>query len=172
MTTALTLPDWTGQTVAVLACGPSLTQDAVEALSEHRMVAVNHACRLAPHADMLVAMDAGWCDEWRAFEGLRVTAVEDPELDAMHAGARWETVRIAPGHEIEIHNSGLAAIRLAAQAGAAKIILVGFDWPARPGHFYDDEVDTGGYVGLAEGLAKIAAELTAHGVAVELYAHV
>lgn len=157
--------EWAGATVAVLGAGPSLTADAVEALQVDRIVAVNFACRLAPEADMLVALDGNWPQELREFAGLRVTGVEDPELDALYVGPRWERVQLAPGHEVEIHNSGLAAIRIAAQMGAQRIMLFGFDHPGRRGHFYDDVEHE--YFGLAEGLAQIAAELTARGVTVE-----
>ena len=56
--------------------------------------------------------------------------------------------------------------------GATRIILAGFDPEAR-GHFYDDEVDTGGgpdpYIGVATLLKTIEAELVGQGVAFERY---
>lgn len=161
--------EWQGATVAVLGCGPSLTPEAVELLRHHFVIAVNHAAAVAPWADMLVALDVGWPAEWREFVGLRVTGCEDAELDALYVGHRFHRVSTARG-EIEIRNSGLEAIRIAAEMGASRIILVGFE-PEQPRHFYDDEVDTGGpYPGVAEGLAQIAAELAARGVVVERYA--
>ncbi|HEY0823057.1 MAG TPA: hypothetical protein VGD76_04655 [Ramlibacter sp.] len=161
-------PIWTGQTVAVMACGPSLTSALAESLREHRTIVVNDACKVAPWADMLVALDAGryWTQEMREFAGLRLTGIEDDGLDAHYIGHRFERVTLAPGHQVEIRNSGLAAIRIAGEMGAARILLAGFD-PEQPGHFYDDQVDTGEYVGLAAGLRQITAELAARGVTVE-----
>ena len=169
MTTAWKIPpDWQGQTVAVLASGPNMSQEVADALREHRRIVVNYTHRLAPDADMLVAMDGNWPQEYRDFAGLRVTGVQDDDLDALYIGPRWERVQLAPGHEIEIHNSGLTAVRIAALMGASRIIMAGFD-PENPRHWYDDHVDTGGYVGLSQALQAIEAELTAKGVIVERY---
>ena len=159
-------PDWQGQTVAVLASGPNMSQEVADALRKHRRIVVNFTHRLAPNADMLVAMDGNWPQELRDFAGLRVTGVQDDDLDALYIGPRWERVQIAPGHEIEVHNSGLTAVRIAAQMGASRIILAGFA-PETPGHWYDNQQDA--YTGVAQGLAAIEAELTARGVIVEHY---
>lgn len=162
MTTPWTItPQWTGQTVAVIACGPGLTAEAVEQLRKHRTIVVNEAHRLAPWADMLVAMDGNWPPAWREFNGLRVCGVQDQDIDALHAGPFWERIG-----SMEFRNSGLAAVRIAAALGASRIILAGFS-PETPGRFYDDEVDTGQYAGVAEGLRQITAELTARGIVVE-----
>jgi hypothetical protein len=163
-------PLWPGETVAVMACGPSLTKAVAEAMRENRAIVVNDACKLAPWADMLVALDAGrhWTREMREFAGLRLTGIEDEALDAYYIGHRFERINLTASHQVEIRNSGLAAIRLAGEMGAARIVLAGFE-PEQPVHFYDDEVDTGEYVGLAAGIAQITAELKARGVAVERY---
>ena len=162
-------PDWQGQTVAVLASGPNMSQEVADALREHRRIVVNFTHRLAPDADMLVAMDGNWPQELRDFAGLRVTGVLDDDLDALYIGPRWERVQMAPGHEIEVHNSGLTAIRIVAQMGASRIILAGFD-PENPRHWYDDEVDTGNvYTGLSKALEALTAELQAKGITVETY---
>lgn len=158
-----------GQTVAVLACGPSMSQQLADSLREHRTIAVNEAIRLAPWADMLLALDGNWPQAFRDFAGVRLAGIEDDTLDAFYIGHRFDRVTIAPGHQVEIRNSGLAAIRIAAEMGASRILLAGFDHPARPGRFYDDEVDTGEYIGLAAGLVQITAELQAQGVSVERY---
>ena len=39
--------------------------------------------------------------------------------------SRWGAVRLAPGHEIEIHNSGLTAVRVAADG-----CVTGSSWRA------------------------------------------
>lgn len=162
---------WPGLTVAVLASGPSLTPELVARLrrAADRVIVVNGAHRLAPWADVLVALDGNWPDEFRAFEGMRITAVADDSLNALYIGPRFETIRLAEGHHIEVANSGLTAVRLAAQLGAGTIILAGFDWPAQEGHFYDDPPEV--YPGNVEGLAAIVAELTAAGVTVRAATH-
>jgi hypothetical protein len=160
--------EWAGKTVAVLASGPSMSADVAKALRKHKTIAVNFAVRAAPWADMLVALDGNWPQELRDFAGIRVTGVADDTLDARYIGMVSETLILAEGHVINIRNSGLAAIRVAAGMGASKIILAGFD-PEKRGHFYDDEVDTGVYIGVAIGLERIITEMTARGIVVERY---
>lgn len=164
-------PDWQGQTVAVLASGPNMSQEVADALSGHKRIVVNQGYRLAPDADMIVAMDGNWPQEYRDFPGMRVTGVKDDDLDAFYIGPRWERVRLENGAEVEIHNSGLTAVRIAAAMGAKKIILAGFDGfsPGERVHYYDDEIDVGAYVGVTIGLKKIIAELAAQGVTVERF---
>jgi hypothetical protein len=172
MTTPWTITaQWPGQTVAVLASGPSLTPALAQRLRlrVHRTIAVNHAHRLAPWADMLLALDGGWPDEYRHFAGLRVTGVADAELDALYIGPRWERVTLSPSHTVEIRNSGLTAVRVAALMGARRILLAGFDHASTTAHFYDDG-DGLGYPHLREALAALTAELHAQGVAVEVVA--
>jgi len=73
----------------------------------------------------------------------------------------YETVTIGPGHVTEIRNNALAAIRIAALAGAAKILLLGFD----PERYEAIHAHTGFY-GLVQGLEQIIAELRGKGVTV------
>jgi len=164
-------PQWQGQTVAVLGTGPSLTPEVLEVLAGCPLIAVNEACRVVPHADMLVALDGNWPQEMREFAGIRLTGIEDDTLDAFYVGHRFMSVTIGVGHIVEIRNSGLEAIRIAAQLGAARVLLVGFDaaFGGPQTHFYDDEVDTGEYVGLVAGLKQITAELAARGIVVERF---
>jgi hypothetical protein len=158
--------EWAGQTVAVLASGPSMSAEVAQALREHRTIAVNYTHRLAPWADMLVGMDGNWPREWREFAGWRVCGIEDDTLDAFYVGHMSERVTLAAGHTIDFRNSGLAAIRIAARMGASRIILAGFE-PENPRRWHDDEVDSGELVGVAAGLAQLRAELAAAGVVVE-----
>ena len=161
--------EWAGKTVAVLASGPNMSADVAKALRKHKTIAVNFALRAAPWADMLVALDGNWPQELRDFAGIRVTGVADDSLDARYIGMVSETLILAEGHVINIRNSGLAAIRVAAGMGAPKIILAGFDPEKKGRHFYDDEVDTGEYIGVAIGLERIIEEMKARGIVVERY---
>jgi hypothetical protein len=147
--------EWAGQRrVAVVS--PAANISAVDA---DRVIVVNAAASLLPDADMLVALDARryWPREWIEFAGMRVTGCADPELDALYIGHRCERVRVGRAN-LEVTNSGLAAIRIAAGMGAREIVLHGF----RP----NDAQPAEAYVGVAEGLAQIVAELTAAGIVV------
>lgn len=175
MTTPWKVPMWQGQTVAVLASGPSMTQELADSVKHLPRIAVRRAVRLAPDADMVLALDGppneGFWPELEAsgFAGIRVCGVEC-DLDAMYLNIPHERITLGPGHVIESRNNGLAAIRVAAMAGAAKILLLGFD-PERNGHFYDDLTDPGyageWYPGLTAGLAALIMELRGKGIEVE-----
>lgn len=154
--------EWAGETVAVLAGGPSMTEQLAERLRAHRTIAVNHAHRMAPWADMLLALDGNWPQAWREFPGMRVTGVKDDTLDALYVGQMFEMVTLRAGHVVLIRNSGLAAIRVAARMGSAQIILAGFE-PEKWTPSFEGEPNP--YVGVAEGLEAIRAEL--RGVIVE-----
>jgi hypothetical protein len=171
MTNKFNPPDWSGQEVAVLASGRSLTAELADSVKHLRRIAVRRACRLAPDADIVLALDAppnfGFWDEIHDVAGIRVCGVPVDELDAYHVHIAHERVAIAPGHVLEVRNNGLAAIRLAAMTGARKIVLVGFDAPPY-GHFYGDaDPDWDQYPGLEAGIVAITAELAAAGVLVE-----
>lgn len=164
-------PIWKGETVAVLASGPRMSQEVAESLRCHRTIAINFTCRLAPWADMLVALDLGHpiLKEAESFAGMLVCAHPKDGLDALCAGEQCELVETGPGKYSVIMNSGLAAIGIAARMGAAKIILAGFDPSARR-NFCDGEMDIDGldpYAGVEYRLATMVAELRADGVVVE-----
>lgn len=165
-------PKFAGQTVAVLASGTSLTQEAADSVKHLPRIAVRRAFRLAPDADMLIALDGppnhGFWDESRDFAGTRICGVEC-ELDAMYVCIPHERVTLGPSHVVEIRNNGLAAIRVAGMAGASKIVLLGFD-PEPYEHFYDGvDSDWDQYPGLTAGLAQLISDLATQGISVERY---
>lgn len=134
MTTAWKVPPmWRGRTVAVLASGPSMSlQVATLARRAGAAVAVNDTYRLAPWADVLYGADADWWrrnPQARDFPGLKVCADDSllwPEvLNLRHTGKSGfdpDPTCIRSGG-----NSGYQAVHVAAQAGAARILLCGFD---------------------------------------------
>lgn len=162
MTTAWKIePDWLGETVAVLASGPSMSKQVAEQLRQYKCIVVNHTHKLAPWADMLVALDLNlplWADA-SDFAGIRVCGVQSDKVDALYVGPMYERVQLSPMHNIEILNSGLAAIRIAERMGASTIILAGFD----------PELNREKYPGLVEGLTALIKELAARGIIVERY---
>jgi hypothetical protein len=104
------------------------------------VVAVNDAFRLAPAADVLYAADSQWWDvnaqEALKFQGIKLTADKtvayrkvvklkqtglegyDPEPGCVRTGG----------------NSGYQAVHVAIQAGAKRILLLGFDMTGT--HFF------------------------------------
>jgi len=135
---------WPGATVVILASGESLTPLQCQQVlrwrksagaAARRCIVVNTTFRRAPWADVLYACDAPWWRKYHAevdetFWGERWT--QDKEA-TREFGVRWIESRRAPGLGKTpglIHqggNGGYQAINLAYQAGASKIVLLGFD---------------------------------------------
>lgn len=129
--------EWTGQSAAVLASGPSMTEEVARKLAgvpSLRVIAVNDQFRLAPWADVLYAADWQW---WmhrknyaaRSFRGLKVTvspntAIEDVMLLKVD---KMEGVSDSAEHLNTCQNSGWQAINLAYLFGARRIFVFGMD---------------------------------------------
>lgn len=142
-------PDWRGETVVVVASGPSAADVPLqEARGCARFLAVKDAWRLCPWADMLYACDHHW---WEAHDGV-------PDFAGIKIGhdrntiRKWPDIRqvkLRPGTDTmqfgEIGvlgwggNSGFHAVNLAVQLGPKKILLCGFDMNADRGrHFFGE----------------------------------
>lgn len=135
-------PDF-GATVACLASGPSLTAEDAEAVRRSGLptIVTNSTFRRAPWATALFGFDLRW---WLAhiqeiesigFKGERWAyapgAAKLPGVRSL-CGATWSH---------SFGNSGVSSIMLAADGGARRIILVGFDSKfAADGrkHWHDD----------------------------------
>lgn len=136
---------WPSRTVAVLASGPSLTREQVELVRTAGVpaVVVNSTFRLAPWAAVLYAADPEWWDhrdnrDAHQFRGLKVSVSDvrgvlhlrdtgvngfDPNPAALRTG----------------RNSGYQALHLAMHTGAARILLLGFDFTNKSGsHHHGD----------------------------------
>jgi len=72
-----------------------------------------------------------------------------------------EVITLGPGHVIHVRSNLLAAIRIAAEAGAARILLLGIDPEFYETHLAGD--------GTVAGLAALTQELMAAGVAVDRF---
>lgn len=161
MTTPLTItPFWPGETVAILGNAPTLADELAAVERPSRTIAVNRAVAVAPWADMLVSIDGNWPAEAAGYTGLRIVGVES-ELDAHYVHLPHEIVTLAPGNVVHLRNNAMSAIRIAAQAGAAKIVLYGFDT--------DRYEQLHNFPGVTIGLAALVAELQSHGIVVERY---
>jgi hypothetical protein len=120
------LEPWQGKTVVCIASGPSLTPADVWRVREAALptIVTNTTFRLAPWADALMAHDGRWWTVYRAeveqvFEGRRLTC----------SPARIKGVQTLAGllKYRAFGNSGAAAVSLAVFAGAAKVVMLGYD---------------------------------------------
>lgn len=123
---------WRGQTVAVLASGPSMSAEVAKTVQAAGVpvIVINTTFRLAPWADVLYAADEMWWAETPdalKFAGLKVSVGKvkgvhqlrntgkvgfDPDPSALRTGG----------------NSGYQAVHLAAHFGAKTVVLCGFDF--------------------------------------------
>lgn len=134
-------PEWAGQTVVIVASGPSAKDAPVElARGRARVIAVNDSWLLAPWADLLFAGDYGWWHRWRGcrdFAGLKVStdrrACEEWGINRLFCSRADDRIQFDLGRVGWAANSGFKAFNLAAQLAPAKILLVGFDMTARHG---------------------------------------
>jgi len=123
--------EWAGETVAILASGPSMSQAVADRVRAAGIpsIAVNNTFRLAPWADILYAADSKWwacTPDALRFAGLKVSCEGvRGALSLRNAG------KVGYSDEPDcVHtfgNSGAQAIQIAAKAGAARILLLGFD---------------------------------------------
>ncbi len=135
--------DSTPKTAVILASGPSLTQEQIDAAlaSGHFTIAVNTTWEKAPTADMLYAGDFLWWKvniaKVRAAKFKGVIWTQDSST-----AARWPGIKHFRGVNREglgmrdvLHingNSGVQALNLAYLQGYKRIILLGFDMKLGP----------------------------------------
>lgn len=136
-----------GRTVAVLASGPSMSQAVADAVHAAGVpaIAINTTFRLAPWAWMLYAADAEWWThpkhrDVHAFAGLKVTI--DTGAGGVPDGLLYLRRSGTSGFDPDPRNlrtgahSGYQAVHIAAQAGAARILLCGMDMQG--GHWHGE----------------------------------
>lgn len=122
-----------GQTVAVLASGPSMNQGQADMLRAAGVpcIAINSTFRLAPFAWALYAADAAWWThplnrDALAFPGEKVSV---EAVAGVHMLQFTGTTGFDPNPTCirSGGNSGYQGVHLAAHAGAKRILLLGFD---------------------------------------------
>lgn len=131
-------PDWRGETIAIVASGPSAKKAGVELLRDKvRVIAVNESWQLCPWADALYACDGNWWrlhDGVKKFNGLKLS--QDQVACDLYSDIRKITIvdihcdkimTEKPGHVGAGGNSGFQCLNLAAQFGGKRILLVGYD---------------------------------------------
>ena len=125
---------------AIIASGPSLTKEDVNAVRGLNVIVINTSHWLAPWANILYACDGHWWDwhhdnpEWKAkldaFEGEKWTqdkaAAEKYGLNYIESKPE-AGLSAKPGLIHQGSNSGIQAINLAYHKGARDIILLGYD---------------------------------------------
>lgn len=142
-------PIWYGETVVILATGPSLTKEDCEYIERHRnslrVIAVSDAYKLYPRADLLYSCDADW---WVVHEGVptftkRKVSME-PVLDYKDVlfvkNDGVDGLGEAPGYIRNGRNSTYQAMGVAIQTGAKRIVFLGLDLGEDNGktHFFGD----------------------------------
>lgn len=130
--------DWPGETVFVLAGGPSVLDLDLSLLEGRRVVAVKSAWLMYPAADILFFADGRWWKQPdlqpRSFAGLIVTTaaeIGDPRVMKMKKvvptalSDKPDTLALA-------RTSTTGAINLAVHYGAKRIVLLGVDGKLAP----------------------------------------
>lgn len=134
-----------GETVVVVASGPSLSSADVEhCRGKARVAVINDNYKIAPWADLLYAADKPWWDFHQPeFAGQKWT--QDEAAAALY-GLKWVNGQWAPGishSQNFIHygyNSGFQCVNLVYLMGAKRILLLGFDMQrtAKKTHWFGD----------------------------------
>ncbi len=140
-------PNWRGECVAIVGCGPSINGLDLSILHNRiHVIAIKEAIDLCPWAEVCYGCDAPWWIDRKGlpkYHGIKL-------FHGIQAANKWDGM-----HRIEIDISkdlmlleqplkvgnggcsGFQALNLAMQFGATDVILVGFDLHERGGmHWY------------------------------------
>lgn len=135
---------WPGETVFVLAAGPSTRALDLSRLARRRVIAVKSAWKEYPRADVLFFADGRWWREKQlrpsddAFAGLIVTSAKeigDPRVKVIGRTVNAKQGFATRPDQVTLERSSTTgAINLAMHFGAARIVLLGVDAkPAQDG---------------------------------------
>lgn len=168
-------PMWVGRTVAVMASGPSMSQEVADKVRAARLpaIAVNNTYRLAPWADLLYAADEEWWNVNRhvpaEFPGFKVSVSSVAGVMRLcntgPEGFDDDRSCVRTGK-----HSGYQAVHIAAHTGAKRIILCGFDM--KGGHWHAEHerplrtTDRDLYPIWAQRFDGLATELAKRGIEV------
>lgn len=116
-------------TWAILASGPSMSQEVADSVRGLPTIAVSNTYELAPWADVLVSNDRRWWVNYPKsleFAGEKICGlcIEPPNGVTKFAGAMSGS------------NSGLLALMVAVKKGATRVLLFGFDMAGS--HYFGD----------------------------------
>lgn len=165
-----------GETVAILAGGPSMTrEDAMFCRDHARVIAIKDCIELVPDAEVLYSCGHDGRRWWQrygdglsAYQGLRYTL--DP------AAVKWASVlkntgemglETSPDGLRTGRNSGYQAINLAVHLGAKRVVLLGYDMqPSGGRHHWFGETSIPPYEMFQRCFPTIVEPLKAIGVEV------
>ncbi|TJU87613.1 MAG: hypothetical protein E5Y15_08410, partial [Mesorhizobium sp.] len=127
--------DWPGETVFVLASGPSVKQLDLSLLKGRRVIAVKSSWLHWPAADVLFFADGRWWREKQlrpgvdTFAGLIVTTATEIADSRVKKTKKVAPTALAekPDTVALARTSTTGAINLAVHFGATKIVLLGVD---------------------------------------------
>lgn len=128
-------PEWKGETVYIVAGGPSVARQDVRKLEGRKVIAVNSSYEVAPFAPVLFFNDKRWWDFHRikleSFAGRLVTVSEHSRGDRLFKLRRLKPppgFSADPGIVASQRTSLQGAINLAYHLNAgARIVLLGAD---------------------------------------------
>lgn len=178
--------DWRGRAVAIVGGGPSAGPDAPKLQGRMPVIVINEGFRLCPWADILFSCDMDWwqmrAKDVKPFTGIKLT-INDPDKVYRPPGVHRVTIKKInnkwitdfftenPGIIGAGGNSGFQMLNLAAQFGANRIALVGFDMHARDGvHWHGlhesplRNPDAARFASWREKMDDIAPKITALGI--------
>ncbi len=130
---------WVGETAVVLASGPSLCAEDVNACQGQHVIAIKDAIRLAPWCDMLYGSGADQ-SRWWDVNGAAVTVPGRLQYSLDRKAERWTQVLRwdnRPGlsdepDSLRGNNSLAQAIGLAVHLGVSRIVILGADMGHSP----------------------------------------
>lgn len=138
--------DWQGQTVAIVASGPSIATFDFERIAGLRTIAVKDGYKMVPNADVLMIGDHRYSRRRENFEdykgGLILYTDPVPLPECWCADTRIQFIPKVPGRGLSINSRELRgtftttnlAINYAFLRGSKRILLVGVDGkPAKDG---------------------------------------
>lgn len=137
---------WKGQTVACLASGPSLTAEDCETVRAIGcpVIVTNNTFQLCPWADVVLGFDSAW---WRAYGADVARVFGGEKLCCAPVGTGPGSVAVYGVQSLHGRdwfrphlNSGASALALAVVAGAARVLLLGYDCQKTDGktHWHGD----------------------------------
>jgi hypothetical protein len=129
-----------GGTMAVLASGPSMSQELADQVHAAGVpaIAVNTTFRLAPWAWMLYGADAAWWQNTPGaleFRGQKLSCEQVRGIPRIGQAGRVGYTD-DPALVYTFSNSGAQAIQIAAKSGARRILLLGMDMSG--GHWHGE----------------------------------
>lgn len=134
-----------GETVAVLASGPSMSQGVADSVRHLPRIAINLTARLAPDAQIVYGSDSPfWLayPEFLSYAGHKVCVEQRmgmypnvPKGVSVLRNFGMEGLSSSPAGVFVGGNSGYAAINLAVIAGAKRVLLYGMDMAG--GHWHE-----------------------------------